>query len=144
MISLARLAVVTLCFSCPGILFAVDAAPAAPKSATAPAATSMAGSYVGTWGNGTDGGQLRIKLAQDASVWSAEVSFTVGETLVPGKVSSLAVAGNKLEMVVDWQVEGSSGQSRITGELSGEKLDGLYDSKTSDGTSNGTWSVTRA
>ncbi|MEO7598246.1 MAG: hypothetical protein ABIV50_04900 [Opitutus sp.] len=144
MICLTRLSLATLCFSFCGILIAAEAAPDAPRAQMSSAATSLAGLYVGTWGSGPDGGQLRLKLKQDASLWSAEVSFTVGETQVTGKVVSLTVAGHKLEMVVDWQLESTSGQSRITGGLSGDKLDGTYESKTLDGTSSGTWSVTRA
>lgn len=110
---------------------------------TPAAPISLAGSYKGTWGNGTDSGQLRLKLAQDGGSWTAVCTFTFEDAEIPTKTKSISVNGQKLELVLQWELQGSPGESRMTGELNGAKLDGIYDTKTATDTSNGTWSTTR-
>ncbi|MEO6005213.1 MAG: hypothetical protein ABIZ04_21875 [Opitutus sp.] len=110
---------------------------------TPAAQSSLAGSYKGTWGNGTDGGQLRLKLAQDGPNWTAVCTFTFDDAEIPTRTKSVNVSGQKLELVVQWEMQGSPGESRIAGELNGAKLDGIYETKTGTETSSGTWSTTR-
>ena len=143
MISLRYLTLIVSCSVFGGLLYAAEPAADSSKAKSASSTNSLAGNYVGTWESGSDGGQLKLKFAQAGGVWSADVTFSVGEAQVQGKVASLNVTATKVDMVVDWQIESTSGQSHITGELAGDKLDGIYDSKTSEGTSNGTWSATR-
>ena len=103
----------------------------------------MAGDYIGTWRNDTDGGKLRLSLKQSGAMWTAEASFTFQESEIPCKVTSLKVEGAKMEIVLDWAIEESPGQSRLIGEFSGAKIEGTYQSETPDTTSSGTWMVTR-
>ena len=104
---------------------------------------SLAGNYKGTWGNGTDSGQLRLKLAQDGGSWTAVCTFTYEDAEIPTKTKSISVNGQKLELVLQWEMQGSAGESHMTGELNGTKLDGIYETKTATDSSNGTWSTSR-
>ena len=82
-------------------------------------------------------------LKQNGATPTAEVSFTFQESEIPCKVTSFKVDGAKIEIVVDWTIDGSPGQSRLIGEFSGAKLEGTYQSETPDTRSSGTWAVTR-
>jgi hypothetical protein len=118
---------------------------AADAAQSTAASETLAGKYVGTWQSGPDGGQLRITLMKDAAAWTAESSFTVGESQITGKVVRVAVDGSKLTMVIAWELNGTPGESRLTGEMvEGKKFDGTFESTTPDGNSSGTWTVTRA
>ena len=104
---------------------------------------SIAGDFVGTWRTDTDTGKLRLSIKQNGETWSAETSFTFQDAEIPAKVTRLKVEGTSVELVVAWMIQETPGQSRMTGELAGAKIDGTFQSETPDGTSNGTWSVTR-
>lgn len=119
--------------------------PSAP-AASAPAAASaaVAGKYAGTWKGPEDsGGTLRIALKQEAGgPWTAEAWFTFENTPVPTKTKSVQVDGTKVLLAFTWAIDGSPGESQLTGELAGDKLSGTY--KTiNESPSNGTWTVTR-
>ena len=103
----------------------------------------MAGHYIGTWRSDTDGGKLRLSLKQNGAAWTAEASFTFQESEIPCTVSRFKVEGAKIELVLDWAIQESPGQSRLIGEFSGAKIEGTYQSETPDTTSSGTWAVTR-
>jgi hypothetical protein len=117
----------------------------APTTASEP---SVAGQYVGTWnGSGDRSGKLRLKLKQDGATWTAEASFTFDNAEVPAVMKQVEVDGSKVQVVFDWDIRGSLGQSKLTGELKGDTLGGTFDSKSRDGssdTSQGTWKVTRS
>jgi len=116
--------------------------PAVPPIAAA--ASAITGKYAGTWkGPESTGGTLRIALKQEAGgQWTAEASFTFENTEVPTKTKSVQVEGTKLLLIFTWAIDGSSGESHLTGELVGEKLSGTY--KTINETpSSGSWTVTR-
>lgn len=119
--------------------------PAVPSAAGNTAASSViAGKYAGTWkGPEASGGALRIALKQEAGGrWTSEASFTFENTEVPTKTKSVQVDGTKLLLIFNWAIDGSSGESHLTGELVGDKLSGTY--KTiNESPSSGTWTVTR-
>jgi hypothetical protein len=140
--NLLHLAVIVLAVSATALV-AADVQPPAAGNASSPAAPAVAGEFTGIWGNDTDGGTLRLSLKQNGAARAAEVSFTFQESEIPCKVTSFNVDGAKMEIVVEWAIEGSPGQSRMIGELSGAKIEGTYQSQTSEGTSKGTWTVTR-
>ena len=103
-----------------------------------------AGEYAGSWqSSGNAGGKLRLKLKQEGAVWSAEASFTYQEADVPTTMKTIKVEGAKVEFVFEWKIQDAAGESKLTGEVSEGKLTGTYESKSSSGVSNGTWTVTR-
>jgi hypothetical protein len=120
-------------------------APAAAVGAPV-AETSLAGQYAGKWMSteGTAGG-LRIKLRQDSeSKWVGEATFTYEGAQIPGKVKTIKADGAKVRMVFDWEIQGTAGQSTISGELVGDTLEGTYETNGAAGASKGTWNVTRS
>lgn len=133
------------------LLLGVGSSAAAAEGAAGPraagnAATSatLAGKYAGTWkGPEESGGTLRIALKQEAGgQWTSEASFTFENTEVPTKTKSVQVDGSKVILIFTWSIDGSPGESHLTGELAGDKLSGTY--KTINETpSSGTWTVTR-
>ena len=74
----------------------------------------------------------------------AEASFTFEDASIATKVKSIKVEGAKLEIIFEWEIQGTPGESKLTGELAGDKLQGTYASKTASSNSNGTWTATRS
>ncbi len=111
----------------------------------ADAKPSPAGQFAGKWKSSTDAsGELRLKLKPDtATTWSAEATFTFEGTEVPTKVKSVEITGAKVLVVFDWVIDGSPGQSKLTGELAGDTLRGTYQTTGAAGASGGTWTVNR-
>jgi hypothetical protein len=117
---------------------------AAPPPAAAAAPASLAGHYAGTWkGPDATGGALRLALKRDAAgAWTAEAAFTFEANEVPMKLKSVQVDGAKIKLEFDWVIDGTTGQSKLTGEAAGGTLSGTYQTVT-EPPSSGTWSVTR-
>jgi hypothetical protein len=128
-------------------VFAACVAPiaVAAEEKTSPAAkTSLAGSFAGTWqGSGESGGKLQMKLKPDGAGWTAEASFTFNDVVIPTTLKSIKVDGAKVILAFTWAIENDAGESTMTGELTGNKLAGSYESRTASGPTQGTWSVTR-
>lgn len=126
--------------------FAAEKKKKKSDAAAASAKPALAGKYTGEWkGKEDSSGALRITFKQDdAGAWAAEAAFTFEGNEVPVKTKSLKVEGEKVEVVFEWQIQGTNGQSKLTGELKGNKLEGKYDSNVAEAASSGTWSVTRA
>ena len=123
---------------------ALRAADSQPKSSPAPAPSSLAGNYVGEWkATGDSTGELRIKLKQEGTTWAAEALFTFQSADVPTQMKTVVIDGTKVVLVFDWQIQGTPGQSTITGELKGDSLQGTFETKSPEGPSSGTWKVTR-
>lgn len=134
-------AVLTFLFGVGSVVAAADK-PAVPRVA---AASAIAGKYVGTWkGPEASGGALRIALKQEAGgQWTSEAAFTFENTEVPTKTKSVQIDGTTLLLIFTWAVDGSSGESHLSGEFAGDKLSGTY--KTiNESPSSGTWTVTRS
>jgi len=142
-----------LCFAC--LTLSAFASPGVPTSTLpqpAPLATenpaaqpAVAGHYAGTWQGGQDAGELRFKLSQvGGGEWSVDAVFTFQGEEIPTKVRSVKVDGAKVEFVLGWEVQGTPGHSRMTGQSASDRIDGIYESQTPDGVTNGTWTVTRA
>lgn len=120
--------------------------PAAPPSAGKSATAIAAGDYTGTWkATNESGGALRLKLKNEAaSGWAGEASFTFDGTNIPAKVTSIKVDGSKLELVFEWEIQGTPGKSRLFGEWQEGRLKGKYDSTPAEAAGEGTWEVARA
>ena len=117
----------------------------APADPTATPKPALAGNYAGKWTSTADtSGGLNLTLKQDGpGPWIAEAMFTFDGTEVPTQVKSVQVDGARVQLVFDWVVDGTAGQSKLTGELKGDKLLGAYESSGAAGASKGTWTVTR-
>lgn len=122
---------------------AADAKTAPPPAAAAK--SSVVGQYKGEWRSSPEaGGELRIKLKQEGTTWAAEALFTFERADVPTKMKSVEIEGTKVVLVFDWEIQGTPGQSRISGELNGDTLHGTFETKSPEGPSKGTWKVTRS
>ncbi len=108
------------------------------------AAADLAGDYKGTW-SGAASGDFHIVLTHAADDWKAEVSFTMGGSEVNTKVVSVKVDGNKLNLVYQYELQGTQLQSAIVGEMKDKKFSGTYKATTvADGSDvdEGTWTAT--
>ena len=114
-----------------------------------PAAAAVGGKYAGTWSGASGaGGDLKMSFTSGADgKWTAEVSFTFAGETVPCKVKSVSVDGDKVEVVYEFDLGGVQLQSTATGQLSGNKMEGKYTTKSvADGSTadQGAWSATAA
>lgn len=130
------------------VLLAVPVLPAAEKK-TAPPATatspSLTGRYAGKWKGDVEGaGDLRLSLTQEGGKWVLDAVFTFEGSDVPTTTKSVEVNGSAVTFVFSWKVQDVPGQSTVTGELSGDTLKGKYETTGADGSSTGTWNVTRS
>jgi hypothetical protein len=107
-------------------------------------AADLAGDYKGTW-SGAASGDFHIVLTHAGDDWKAEVSFSMGGDEVHTKIVSVKVDGNKLNLVYQYDLQGTQLQSAIVGELKDKKFEGTYKATTvADGSDvdEGTWSAT--
>jgi len=100
-----------------------------------------AGTYKGTYTGGAGGGDFILTVADS----KAEVSFTVGGEMVKAKTTSYKVDGAKIRIVYTFDLQGTTLESTVTGELAGNTITGAYQTKTSDGSGvdEGTWKATQ-
>jgi hypothetical protein len=107
------------------------------------AGADLAGDYKGTW-TGAASGDFHIKLSHPGDEWKAEVTFTIGSDEVKTKIVSVKVDGNKLNLVYQYDLQGTQLQSAIVGELKDKKFEGTYKATTvADGSDvdEGTWTA---
>lgn len=116
------------------------------KPTAAAAAASLQGKFAGEWkGQEESTGALKLNFKQDAAgAWTAEAAFTFDGAEIPAKTKSIKVEGSKVELVFEWNVQGTSGRSSLKGELKGDTLEGKYDSNVAEAASSGSWKVKRA
>ncbi len=99
------------------------------------------GVYKGTLTGGSGGGDFTVTIKNDGKGGlTADLAFTVGGEAAVGKVASAKVDGAKVEIVYDFDVQGTKLQTSTKGELSGKVLSGTYTS-TAEGQAvdQGTW-----
>ena len=125
---------------------AAETKSAPPVAGKATAKPALAGEYAGNWkGKEESTGALRIKLKQDeAAAWAAEAWFTFEGAEVATTMKSIRVEGTKIEMVFGWLIQGTAAQSTLTGEVTGDVLEGKYESTSQEGAASGTWKVKRS
>lgn len=104
-------------------------------SSLAFAVANPAGQYAGTWTGMNSDGTIKIALAPGASAgeWTAEVSFTLGDQEVKCKTVRLKVDGEKLDLAYEFNISGLQATSTVAGKFDGEKLEGSYTTKSSEG-----------
>lgn len=135
----------------PSLLLALSllACPALPAAETAPppspAPSALAGQYTGTWRQNDEvNGTLRLNLAPvDAFSWTVEASFTYEGGEVPTKLKSIRVDGSKIEFAFSWEIQGTPGLSKLSGEWTNDRLEGKYSSESGGNITAGTWKVTK-
>lgn len=126
-------------------LIAADKKAPLPPAAPDPAKDPIAGYYTGTWqSSGGASGKLQLMLKPHGSGWGADASFSYEGMDATTKMKAIKVDGMKLDLAFEWEHRGTPGESKLTGELSGDKLSGSYESKTGSEPSHGTWTVTRS
>jgi protein-disulfide isomerase len=107
------------------------------------AAATPAGTYIGTW-SGAASGDFRLVLEQSGDTWKADVVFTLGTDEVKTVVKSVKVDGNKINVIYQYDLQGTTLQSNVTGELTGKTISGTYiATAVGDGSAvdEGTWKV---
>jgi hypothetical protein len=139
--SALRLSVLIFCTVLTPSVFSADAKSSAEtKSADS---NRVVGTYAGKWSTDTIEGALRLKLVAAGGAWTGESSFTYDGTEIPTKVTSVKVEGTKLEIVIAWDSQGTPAETRLTGVLTGDKIEGTFQSKVAAETTGGKWTATR-
>jgi len=108
------------------------------------ALASPAGTYTGKWFGANAEGDFKIALSQaEKGEWTAEVSFTYGDSDIKCKTVSVKVEDGKIELVYDFQIAGMQARSSVTGEIKGDEMSGKYHTQAPDGSDvdQGTWKV---
>lgn len=120
-------------------------AAAATTKPEAPAARGLVGQYKGAWKSADDTtGDLRFGFSQNGEgKWVVEASFTFDGNTIPTRMKTVRVDGAKFELLFEWDVDGNTAHSKVTGELKGDKLQGDYVTGGAAGENRGTWTVTR-
>jgi hypothetical protein len=103
-------------------------------------AQSIAGSYKGTWAGAASGGDFHLTVK---SPTDAQVGFTIEGKEVPCKILSLKIDGASMEMVYEFDLQGTKLQSATKGTLKGKTLEGTYTTSAGDSpVDTGTWKTT--
>jgi hypothetical protein len=110
----------------------------------------LAGKYSGEWKSNSSGGggafRMNLELAADGT-WKWEVTFTYAGQEVKTTAGQVKVAQSKLEGWYDFDLQGFTLRSRITGEWNGKAFEGKYQSGAADGSATvdeGVWNVAKA
>jgi hypothetical protein len=110
----------------------------------------LAGRYDGEWKSNGSGGGGAIHLVLDLSadgVWKWEANFMYAGALVKTVPHELKVNQSKLEGSYDFELQGVTLRSHLTGEYKGKAFEGQYQTTTTDGSTGvdeGTWNAARA
>jgi hypothetical protein len=126
--------------------FARQAKDAAPVSAAPTGGGSVAGHYSGQW-KGSSSGTFTLKLEPGAAgAWKCNVTFTIAGDDVKTTMRQCQADQSKIEAAYDFDAQGFTLRSRITGQWTAKGVDGTYRTSTVDGSAEvdqGTWSATR-
>jgi hypothetical protein len=111
--------------------------------------TDLAGRFAGDWKSVSgNGGQFRMSLEpKPEGSWKCEVTFTLAGEEVKTTMREVKVEQAKLTAAYDFEVQGSTLRSRITGQWNGRALEGQYQTTVVDGgaaVDSGTWNAARA
>lgn len=105
------------------------------------------GDYDGQWTSDQSGdsGKFHCSLKKSGDSWDSSAYFVYQGEKIIGSPKSTKVDGSKLEMVFEYEIGGMTLHSVMTGEWTGNTLEGKYASKSSDESpvDTGTWKVTR-
>jgi hypothetical protein len=116
-----------------------------PVSVTSAATRNVAGSYRGQWSGGSGSGAIRLSLQTgDGGAWKCEATFTLSGENIATTMRQCDVSQSKLDAAYDFDTQGLTLRSKITGQWKENGFDGTYRTTTPDGSSDvdqGTWSA---
>jgi hypothetical protein len=122
---------------------ALAAETSAKPTATNPAA--FKGAFAGKWqGQNNTGGVLKLdfKPGADAKL-GADVLFVYEGVDVRAQTKSLKVEGDKIELVITWEIQGTFASTKLVGSLKGNDIAGTYESTAAEEPAKGKWMVSR-
>lgn len=106
-------------------------------------AAEVIGTYKGAWtSDNQGGGDLIMNFSGDSGSLKAEVSFTNEGETIKCDVQSVKLDGSKLQLVMDYGIEGNRYEATVSGVVQGKLLSGTYKTRslTDDSTGDtGTW-----
>ncbi|HLK50995.1 MAG TPA: prolyl oligopeptidase family serine peptidase [Bryobacteraceae bacterium] len=107
---------------------------------------NFAGHYSGQYRGGSSG-TFSLKVAPGAGgAWQCEVSFTLSGESVKTTMRQCQADQKKIEAAYDFDAQGFTLRSRITGQWKQQGVEGTYKTSTTDGSADvdqGNWSATR-
>ena len=107
----------------------------------------LAGGYSGEWKSTAsgNGGTVRFVLENEGGAWKGTAAFTLDGTEVPCTMRTVKVQDGKIELVYEFDAQGTLLRSTQKGEWKDVEFRGSYSTATADGQSidQGTWSAKR-
>jgi len=130
------------------LAFSVVSQVLAAETSAKPTAAKAAfnGAFTGKWqGQNNIGGVLKLdfKSGTDAKL-GADVLFVYEGTDVRAQTKSLKVEGEKIELVITWEIQGTFASTKLVGTLKGNDIAGTYESTAAEEPATGKWSVSRS
>src|SRR5579864_1954473 len=104
----------------------------------------LAGKHAGEWKGASGGGAIRFTLETGADgVWKCDLSFALGDADVKTTMREVKVKDSKVELTYDFDVQGITARSHVTGEWNGTSFSGTYQTTLPDGSTldSGTWNA---
>jgi len=109
----------------------------------------LAGGFVGEWKSVSTeyGGSIQFMLeAQAGGAWKCELTFALNDGEVKTVMREVKLQEGKIELVYDFDVQGTALRSRVRGEWDGMAFRGKYATTLADGSQDvdsGAWSASR-
>jgi hypothetical protein len=109
----------------------------------------LAGAYAGEWKSGASGSggvyRMALKAGTDGK-WSCDASFILEGSEVKTTLHEILMKDSKIDVSYDFEIQGASLRTRMTGEWNGNAFIGKYETSIvgGDGVDSGTWSAARA
>jgi predicted esterase len=126
--------------------FARQAKGVASASAANPAVGTVAGHFSGQYQGGSSG-TFSLKLEPGTGGgWKCEVTFTLSGETVKTTMRQCQADGSKIDAAYDFDAQGFSLRSHITGQWNAKGVEGNYKTTTADGSADvdqGIWSASR-
>ena len=110
----------------------------------------LAGRYAGEWKSNGSGGGGAFRMSLDLTpggAWKWDVTFMYAGAEVKTTPRELKLNQSKLEGSYDFDLQGFSLRSHVTGEWNGKAFEGRYQTTTTDGSTGvdeGVWNVAPA
>jgi predicted esterase len=126
--------------------FAKQAKGAVSASAAGAGSGNVAGHYSGQF-QGSSSGNFTLKLEPAAGgAWKCEVTFTLAGENVKTTMRQCQADASKIEAAYDFDAQGFTLRSHITGQWTPKGVDGTYKTSTTDGSADvdqGVWNAAR-
>ena len=112
--------------------------------------TGMAGSYAGEWKSDSsgNGGAIRMTLTPaPGDSLKCDISFTLSGDEVKTKIQSFKLENPQFDVAYDFEVQGVTARSKLTGKWDGKSFTGRYQTTvvdSGDSVDAGTWSASRS